>query len=139
MDSNELNFYMMKDPLIRRRFIGVYPIDMIPEDFISPSILIINLDKSYERGNHWIVIHQKDNQQIEIFDSLGKKPQKEIHNLLLSNNKGYMYNHKCIQDYFTETCGQFCLFYSYYSCRGLSLQDIVNKFNSNFFTKNFLM
>ena len=122
---------------------------MIPEDFKSPSILIINLGKSYERGSHWIVIHQKDNQQIEIFDSLGKKPQKEIHNLLLSHNKGYMYNHKCVQDYFTETYGQFCLFYSYYSCRGLSLQDIVNKFNSNlksnelivqrFFTNNFLM
>ena len=84
MDSNELNFYMMKDPMIRRRFIGVYPIDMIPEYFISPSILIINLNKSNERGSHWIVIHQKDDQQIEIFDSLGKQPQKDIHNLLIN-------------------------------------------------------
>ena len=122
---------MMKYPLIRRRFICVYPIDVIPEDFISPSILIINLDKSYEKGSHWIAIHQKEDQQIEIFDSLGKKLQKEIHNILLSNNKGYMYNHKCVQDYFTETCRHFCLFYIYYTCRGLKLQDIVNKFNSN--------
>ena len=122
---------------------------MIPKDLTAPSIMIINLDKSSEKGSQWIVIHQKDDQQIEIFDSLGKKPQKEIHNLLLSNNKGYMYNNKRVQDYFTETCAYFCLFYSYYSCRGLSLQDIVNKFNSNlksnelivqrFFTNNFLM
>ena len=149
MDSNELNFYMMRDPLIKRRFIGVYPIDMIPEYFISPSILIINLDKSNEKGSHWIVIHQKDDKQIEIFDSLGKTPKKDIRNLLMSNNKGYMYSHKRVQDYFTETCGQFCLFYSFYSCRGLTLQDIVNKFNSNlksnelivqrFFIENFIM
>ena len=99
MNSNEINFYMMKDPLIKERYIGV--------------------------------IHQKENQDIEIFDSLGHKPQKEIHNLLISNNKSYMYNNKRVQDYFTESCGYFCLFYSYYSCRGLHLQEILNIFNSN--------
>ena len=107
MDLNNLNFYMMKDPVIIRRFVGVYLINMIPKDFVAPSIMIINFYKSSEKGSHWIVIHQKEDKQIEFFDSLGKKPHKEIHNLLLSNNKGYMYNNNGVQDYFTETSGYF--------------------------------
>ena len=77
MDSNELNFYMMKDLLIRRRLISVYPIDMIPEDFVSPLILIISLDKSYESGSHWIVIHQKDTSRLKYLIPLERNKKKK--------------------------------------------------------------
>ena len=34
-----------------------------------------------------MVFHQKQDQQIEIFDSLGRKPHQDIRNLLISSNR----------------------------------------------------
>ena len=48
-----------------------------------------------------------------------------LNNLLISKNITYKYNNKRIQNYMTETCGHFCLYYSFYSCRGCRLEEIL--------------
>ena len=131
MNSNQISNLMRQDPMIKTRFRGVYPIDLIPYDLGIPSIIVVNHDKSGEKGSHWIVLHFKENDIVEHFDSIGRKPLREIHNLLFSKNLTYKYNNKRIQNYNTVTCGLFCIYYSFYSCRGMNFNRILSRFGNN--------
>ena len=131
MDSDQIEKFMNQDEMIGKIFRGVYPIDLIPNDLPRPSIIVVNQDKSTGMGTHWIVLHHKKDNLIELFDSVGKKPMKYIHNLLFSKNMSYMYNNKRVQNYGSNTCALFCLFYSFYSCRKVSFQHIMTMFSDN--------
>ena len=117
---------MNQDKFIQKCFRGVYPIDLVPENLTNPSIIVINLDRSYEKGSHWIMLHYNDIEKAEHFDSLGNKPDEVLHNLLIDQKITYKYNNKRLQNYFTDTCGLFCLYYSYYLCRGWTLEKILD-------------
>ena len=97
---------------------------MIPDNLPENSLIVVNQDRSMERGSHWIVLHYKADDFVAHFDSVGKQPKKYIHNLLLSNIKSYMYNNKRLQAYDSYTCALFCLYYSFYSCRLVSFPKI---------------
>ena len=131
MDSDQIENFMKQDEMISKIFHGVYPIDLIPNDLPRPSIIVFNQDKSTGMGTHWIVLHYKEDNMTEHFDSIGKKPMIYIHNLLISKNMSYMYNNKTLQNYGTNTCALFCLFYSFYSCRKVSFQHIMTMFSDN--------
>ena len=124
MVSDQIENFMEQDEVIKN-FCGVYPIDLIPNDLPRPSIIVVNQDKSTEMGTHWIVLHYKEDNMTEHFNSIGKKPMKYIHNLLISKNRSYMYNNKRVQNYGTNTCALFCLFYSFFSCRKVSFQHMT--------------
>ena len=131
MDSDQIENFMKQDEMIGEIFGGVYPIDLIPTDLPRPSIIVVNQDRSTGKGTHWVVLHYKKDNITEHFDSVGRKPMKYIHNLLISKNMSYMYNNKRIQNYGSNTCGLFCLFYSFYSYRKVSFQHIMNMFSDN--------
>ena len=57
---------------------------MIPDNVTIPSIIVVNQDNSEEEGTHWVVLHFKPNNRVEQFDSLGRKPLRYSHNLLIS-------------------------------------------------------
>ena len=67
----------------------------------------------------------------EHFDSIGKKPMRYIHNLLISKENSYMYNNRRVQSYKSNTCELFCLFCSFYSCRKASFHYIMSIFSDN--------
>ena len=109
----------------------MYPIDRIPVNLPHDSLVIVNLDPSDKRGSHWIVIHHISKGKVEHFDSLGNKPDIKIHNSLTANSITYKYNNRRLQNFFTETCGLYCIYYSYYSARGKIMEEILNDFSSN--------
>jgi hypothetical protein len=37
-------------------FQGVYPIGLLPSTLIKPLIIVINLDKHYIPGSHWVAV-----------------------------------------------------------------------------------
>jgi len=55
---------------------GVYPIDILPSTLMKPSIIVINLDKYYMSGSHWVAICFSDSGYAEYFDSYGLPPYK---------------------------------------------------------------
>ena len=116
---------------IRERFRGIYPIDLIPKELPNRSVIIVNQDTSNQKGSHWVVIHYMSDAIVEYFDSVGKQPKVEVHNLLLSQDMTYMYNNKRLQSYNTYTSWLFCLYYSYYSCRGVDFSSILSRFSDN--------
>ena len=131
MDSNTLARLMTSDKMIERRFHGIYPLDMIPKNVPANSSIVVNQDRSMEAGSHWIVLHYKERDIAEHFDSVGKPPKRFIHNLLIGNRSTYMYNNSRLQAYNINTCAIFCLYYSFYSCRFMSFQNILQGFSSN--------
>ena len=131
MDSYEIARYMRLDEKIREQFYGVYSLDLIPKQIPIPSLVIVNLDYSTDKGSHWVVLHRVNNEVVEHFDSAGKQPKRDIVNNLFSNVLSYKYNNKRVQNYQTDTCGLFCLYYSYHSSRGRTMQSILSDFSVN--------
>ena len=148
MDSYEIARYMRLDEKNRDQFYGVYSLDLIPKKLPIPSLVIVNLDYSTDKGSHWVVLHRVNNEVVEHFDSAGKQPKRDIVNNLFSNALSYKYNNKRVQNYQTDTCGLFCLYYSYHSSRGRTMQSILSDFSVNlksneemiirFFNNNFV-
>ncbi len=42
-----------------------------------------------------------------------------------------MFNSKRLQNYNSNVCGQYCLMYSYYRCRGYKFEEIISMFSDN--------
>jgi len=55
-------------------FQGVYVIDLLPSELIKPSIIVINLDKHYMPGSHWVAAGFSDSGYADYSDSHGLPP-----------------------------------------------------------------
>ena len=78
-----------------------------------------------------MALHWVNNGVVEHFDSAGKQPKRDIVNNLSSNTLSYKYNNKRVQNYHTDTSALFCLYYSYHSSRGRTMQSILSDFSVN--------
>ena len=78
MNTEEIFNLMQSDKEIRKKFMGVYPIDLIPNNLPIPFLIVVNLDTSEKKGSHWIVLHHQKN-HVEYFDSLGKNSASNTH------------------------------------------------------------
>ena len=121
---------MRRDPRIRRHLGNVCAADELPMTITyRPRTYIVNTDERYQPGSHWVVFYFPRRGPTEFFDSNGYPPEhyhKRFKKVLLKNGRYYIYNKHKVQAPGTMTCGQFCLFYSYYRCRGYTIKDIVN-------------
>ena len=61
----------------------------------------MNLNISEKKESHWIVLHYISNDIVEHFDSIGRKPDEHINNILFKQNLTYKYNNKSL---FIQTC-----------------------------------
>ena len=50
-------------------FQGVYPIDPLASTLIKPSNIVINIDKYYIPGSHWVALCFSDSGYIKYFHS----------------------------------------------------------------------
>lgn len=63
--------------LFGAKFHGVYPSDKIPKLSNRTPYAILNLDKSYQTGSHWIAIATSNN-NIIVYDSFGRSNKNII-------------------------------------------------------------
>ena len=117
----------------------MYPRDLIPESLDYPSLIVVNLDTSEKKGSHWIVLHYILNHIVEHFNSIGRKPDEYINNILFKQNLTYKYNNKRLQSLYSNTCGLFCLFYSYYSSRNEDMVRILERFGTSYKENEFIV
>jgi hypothetical protein len=52
------------------------PLVLSPSTLTKTSIIVINLDKHYTLGSHWVAFYFSDNLYTEYFDSYGLPPLK---------------------------------------------------------------
>lgn len=129
------------DGLIRKSFGGVFASDNLPIYKNNFSSYIINLDAHTLPGSHWIAVFFANDAQVFYFDSFGHKPRnKNILNFMKRNAKLIFYNKICVQDYYSVTCGYYCLYFLFCRIRNLKMNSLnaVNRKKNEIFIKKFI-
>jgi hypothetical protein len=105
ISGNEIEKYFKH----KKNFKGCFPVNKIPYFKKLPVYLIINTDKSNQKGSHWLgLIIQKKN--MFYFDSYGIEI---IEPCLINYVKNYknikkiVYSNVCIQNLYSISCGLF--------------------------------
>ena len=90
-------------------FIGCYPHDRLPNFNARKNFgTIINTGDSGTIGEHWVAIKMTKHDCF-YFDSFGLKIIEENIKKFASNYDKVIYSNRCIQDFRSEKCGQFCI------------------------------
>lgn len=111
-------------------FQGVYPIDLLPVTLRKPSIIIINLDKHYMPGSHWVAVCFSDSGYAEYFDSYGLPPYRlEITTYLQRHSISWKFNRHRLQGLTSNVCGHYCCIYALHRAKGLSMTSFVSMFS----------
>ena len=113
-------------------FIGVFPLDLLPNVTQLPAALVVNTDKAHEPGEHWIAIYLKTNGKGQYFDSFGMPPFKEelIDFMELNCPKGWTHNKIMFQNILGITCGHYCVLFIKLRCRKYSYKDFTLLFTN---------
>lgn len=125
MNNLEIDYMMQKHPLLRNVFAGVFAIDTLPAvpRKIRPAAYIVNTDKSYQSGEHWICVYFPISSSAEYFDSFGMEA-----NLIFEQFMGGVYrkHETFLQNPLSTVCGQYCIAYIFmrYVCRK-TMEDII--------------
>lgn len=142
MDTVELTHILTEDNFTKPNFIGVFAADHVPTNaFKSPMCFIANTDPSWKPGGHWLAIFVDYDGSIEFFDSYGQDPIKYHHRIyaFLNQYENYKFNQKQLQSSLSSTCGQFCLYFLLWRCRGVKFETILKNFDKNLTMNDFLV
>lgn len=95
----------------RRDFGGVYPINRIPIPLLrTPKGIVVNMDKSWGPGTHWVAVYLPKIGPAYYFDPFGGYPPDEIIIFMERNSKfGWIYNKKKMQGNLSSLCGLYCV------------------------------
>ena len=94
-------------------FQGVYPIDRLPFTLIKPSIIVINLDKQYMPGSHWVAVCISDSGYVEYFYSYGLPPYNfEIMAFLQRHLISGTFNRHRLQRLSSNVWSHYCCIYA---------------------------
>ena len=92
-------------------FVGVYPLDKMPQLMHTPANFIVNTHTHDLPGEHWIAVSYRTGGIVFAFDPFGafypKRLQNYLVNVLLS--KSITYNKLQYQGIFERNCGHYCV------------------------------
>ena len=101
--------------------IYIYP--MYPrESKIYSDKGFVNIDNVSQGGSHWVCFVVKDNKSY-YFDSFGGQPDKF---LLKQLPKPIIYHKSKIQDFDSQLCGSYCLYF-FYLIERMNYYDTISK------------
>lgn len=115
-----------------RYFIGVYPVDRLPDVRTFPATMIVNTDPSNEGGEHWVALHLHPGGQADYFCSFGFPPLiPELQSFLKRYGSACKrYNRCTMQDVNSSLCGDYCICYVKCVAKGIELPEFVAKFSN---------
>lgn len=137
MNTLQLECVLHYDPYLHSYALGVFSRDHLPIVTRYPCCFILNTDRSGHDGTHWLAIFIDVRRRWEFFDSYGYPPS--FYGLTLKH-----YNVNRLQSSSSLVCGQYCLMYLMYRCRGFNLSDFSHLFYNDFhvndvFVYNFII
>ena len=118
MQTSDILNVIERFPLVKERFVGVFPCDLIPSKMDEMTCLIFNLSKSGEKGTHWSALIRNYNDKsdgskrhiYEIFDPLSTNFYA-IHPYLKFKKPTYYFNSQAFQDPESSVCGLMSLYF----------------------------
>ena len=135
MDTVQLTLIFKKDRYTRGVFQGVYPSDKLPRCVSSyPALLITNVDTSDKPGSHWVAFYFTKNRERECFDSYGLPSSSytgTFTSVLKNNSTNWTFHSVTLQSVDSIVCGHYCLYFSLFRCRHISMSTIVHRFSTN--------
>lgn len=101
---------------------------------IYPKIFICNVLPSTSKVvmGHWILVYATSEYKIEVFDSFGKGLlfySKKYFNCVLK--KQPIQNKRSVQNWYSEVCGMYCLYYIFHRLRRVSMSQLMKIFGRN--------
>ena len=130
MDTELLNKLCRCDAVIGPLFEGVFPADLLPQKIQYPTALIANTDPHTKPGSYWVAIYIDPDGVGDYFDSYGRPPIDHFRKYLDRHCLQWDYSNRPIQEILTSTCGQYCLYFLYNRCRGVSMSKILASFDA---------
>ena len=128
MSSHPLaNFEIQKYYQNEPRFNGVYSRDNLPK--IKGGVFVINLDKYYNIGTHWVALYVQNN-DINYFDSFEVEHIPEEIKAIIGN-KNIQTKIFRIRTYDSIMCAYFCIGFINFMLAGKTLTNFTNLFSSN--------
>lgn len=109
-----------------KSFRGVYSSDNLPKNIFEHESGIVNLDKLYNPGTHWVAYYNHpNNKYVYYFDSYGLPPSESIKKYLKTSNKQILYNTGEIQKFNSGMCGTYCVHFIKELEKGREFYDIL--------------
>lgn len=140
MNTQQITRVLQSDRTTRPYFRGVFPSDKLPESIQRfPAAFVANVDPEGKPGSHWCAFYFNNEQDGEFFDSYGLKPgdyNSYFQAFLNKHSKKWSYNQRRLQDFDSNVCGHYCLYYLTYRCRNVSMKTIVDHFSARNFRQN---
>jgi hypothetical protein len=135
MDTVQLTQALLQDRYSKQCFGGVHPSNHLPQEIAkTPLCIIVNTDPSYKPGTHWLALYIDEKCKVEFFDSYGRTVDKYpfIKKFIERNNAQLIKaNTHQLQGSLSSTCGQFCLYFLLWRCRGISFEKIMSSFSNS--------
>lgn len=110
-------------------FKGVFASDTLPSVPETNSGYICNFDSSSLGGSHWICFFFPSSGKAEYFDSYGFQPPYAHFEEFLGNT--FKYNPCMIQYPLSAVCGQYCIYFLWQRSLGVSMDTILDNFNTS--------
>lgn len=126
MNTREILNVLRSDAAVNPTLLGVFPIDLVPPVIYKPASLVINLDPSSEPGSHWVCLYIDKKGRCDYFDSYGREPNSLLKKYIFQNSVQSKHNTNCVQRILTSTCGQMCVYFLIWRCRGVPMKLIMN-------------
>lgn len=92
-------------------FVGVYPLNKLPQALRAPANLIVNTDTHNLPGEHWLAISYQKSGKVYVFDSFGFFYPRilKIYANKLGRTTKVMYNRIHYQSMQEQTCALYCI------------------------------
>lgn len=143
MDTVQFTYSLRKDKYTQAAFQGVYPSNNLTNRIVSyPALIIANVDTSEKPGSHWVAFYFTLDREAEFFDSYGLLPSdytRTFTAFLNSNASSWNFNSVTLQSENSQVCGHYCLYYSFFRCRNVSMSTIIHRFSKNKYRNDFLV
>ena len=133
MYASEISSILKRNLQTEKYFLNVFGLDELPQVNIDKFrwLLVCNCCPANMPGMHWLALY-KDDDVIEVFDSFGQAPESYNLKPFLESQKvsKYIYNSTQLQAPDSTVCGQYCLFFAFWRCHGLSFKSIIDEWFS---------
>jgi len=128
MDTDQIDGLLATDAYTRTVVQDVVSKNGLPTITKLPVAFVCNIHNSDKPGQHWISIYMSDEGRGEYFDSYGRPPNQTF---LRNNCREWTFNDRRLQSPLSNVCGQYCVVYLLYRCRGVPMATFVKSFNTD--------
>jgi hypothetical protein len=119
------------DAKTRHIFRGVFSLnETVKKPTKVPAAYIYNVVPRGTVG-HWICLYVSSNFEVEFFGSYGMRPPRKLLTMARGWTRRVTWNKIRFQNYNTNVCGLYAIYFLHFRCRGWTMNQIQKHFNEN--------